>query len=169
MGLSLFEFLLSRKPHGVLDLNKESCEEGPNPAKNEIQYILDLRANQYTLGRLSEKMCSRLKNISSACRIERLVSDNFQPEKALVLHTSFSSKLLATCRGSYMVTPYMIKPNKNKVCVKIRATRPVEAHVPESIDYKYNLYFTQYTSAEWFQIFSKQIANQLNLAKNQKS
>lgn len=106
-------------------------------------------------------MCSRPKNISSACRIERLVSDNFQPEKALVLHTSFSSKLLATCKGSYV-----IKPNKNKVCVKIRATRPVEAHVPESIDDKYNLYFTQYTSAEWFQIFSKQIANRLNLAKN---
>lgn len=47
-----FELLFSRKLRGVLDLIKESCEEGPSPSKNEIQSVLDLRVKIHTLGRL---------------------------------------------------------------------------------------------------------------------
>ncbi|TKS64962.1 Retrovirus-related Pol polyprotein from transposon 412 [Collichthys lucidus] len=52
-GFSPFELLFGRKPRGVLDLVKESWEEGPSPSKNEVQYILDLRAKLHTLGRTS--------------------------------------------------------------------------------------------------------------------
>lgn len=35
---------------GAFDLIKENCEQGPSQAKNEIHYVLDLRAKLYTLG-----------------------------------------------------------------------------------------------------------------------
>uniref|UniRef100_A0AAQ4QNV2 Gypsy retrotransposon integrase-like protein 1 n=1 Tax=Gasterosteus aculeatus aculeatus TaxID=481459 RepID=A0AAQ4QNV2_GASAC len=54
-GFSPFELLFGRTPRGVLDLIKESWEEGPSPCKNEIQYVLGLRAKLHTLGRLSRE------------------------------------------------------------------------------------------------------------------
>ncbi|XP_062418320.1 uncharacterized protein LOC134129059 [Pungitius pungitius] len=54
-GFSPFELLFGRSPRGVLDLIKESWEEGPSPGKNEIQYVLDLRAKLHTLGRMSRE------------------------------------------------------------------------------------------------------------------
>lgn len=45
--------LFGRKPQGVLDVIKESWEQGPSSGKNEIQYVLDLKAKLHTLGRLS--------------------------------------------------------------------------------------------------------------------
>ena len=55
MGFSPFELLFSRKPRGVLDLIKENWEEGPSPSKNEILYVMDLRAKLHTLGQLSRE------------------------------------------------------------------------------------------------------------------
>ncbi|XP_036417924.1 uncharacterized protein LOC118801669 [Colossoma macropomum] len=43
-GFSPFELLYGRKPRGILDIIKEHWEEGPPNSKNEIQYVLDLRA-----------------------------------------------------------------------------------------------------------------------------
>lgn len=54
-GFSPFELLFGRRSRGVLDLIKESWEEGPSTSKNEIQYVLDLRAKLHTLGKLSRK------------------------------------------------------------------------------------------------------------------
>ena len=54
-GFSPFELLFGRTPRGVLDLVKESWEEGPSPSKNEVQYVLDLRAKLHTLGQLSRE------------------------------------------------------------------------------------------------------------------
>lgn len=51
-GFSPFELLFSRKQQGVLDLIK-NWAEGPNPAKNGIQYVLELRPMLHTLRRLS--------------------------------------------------------------------------------------------------------------------
>lgn len=77
-GFSPFELLFSRKPQEVLDLIKENREEGPSPAKNEIQYVLDQRAK---LQILWGEICFRPKNISSACTTEGL---DFQ---AIFIHT----------------------------------------------------------------------------------
>ncbi len=41
-GFSPFKLLYGRQPRGVLDVIKESWEEGPSNSGNEIQYVLDL-------------------------------------------------------------------------------------------------------------------------------
>ncbi len=51
-GFSPFE-LLGRQPRGVLDVLRETWEEGPSESKNEIQHVLDLRTKLHTLGQLS--------------------------------------------------------------------------------------------------------------------
>ncbi len=40
-GFSPFELLYGRQPRGVLDVIKESWEEGPSNSRSEIQYVLD--------------------------------------------------------------------------------------------------------------------------------
>lgn len=104
-GFSPFELLFGRKPRGVLDLIKESWEEGPSPAKNEIQYVLDLRAKLHTLGRLSRE------NLLQAQQRQQRLYDRgarlrqFSPgDKVLVLLPSSSSKLLAKWQGPFVVT-----------------------------------------------------------------
>ncbi len=52
-GFSPFELLYGRQPRGVLDVLRETWEEGPSESKNEIQHVLDLRTKLHTLGQLS--------------------------------------------------------------------------------------------------------------------
>ena len=54
-GFSPFELLYGRRPRGVLDVIKEYWEEGPSNSKNEIQYVLDLRAKLQALGHLTQE------------------------------------------------------------------------------------------------------------------
>ncbi|KAI7813488.1 hypothetical protein IRJ41_018565 [Triplophysa rosa] len=104
-GFSPFELLYGRQPRGVLDVLKENWEDGPSASKNEIQYVLDLRAKLRTLGRLSmenllqaQDKQSRLYNRGSNLR-------KFTPgEKVLVLLPTSSSKLLAKWQGPFEVT-----------------------------------------------------------------
>ena len=58
-GISQFELLYGRKPRGVLDLIKENWEEGSSDSKNEIQYVMDLRAKIHSLGVLSREHLHR--------------------------------------------------------------------------------------------------------------
>ena len=58
-GFSPFELLYGRKPRGVLDLIKENWEEGSSDSKNEIQYVMDLRAKLHSLGVLSREHLHR--------------------------------------------------------------------------------------------------------------
>ncbi len=51
-GFSPFELLYGRQPRGVLDVLRETWEEGPSESKNEIQHVLDLRTKLHTLGQL---------------------------------------------------------------------------------------------------------------------
>ena len=95
-GFSPFELLFGRKPRGVLDLIKENWEEGPSPSKNEIQYVMDLRAKLHTLGQLSRENLleaqehhQRLYN-----RGTKLLQFSLG-DKVLVLLPTSSTKLLA--------------------------------------------------------------------------
>ncbi|XP_026003826.1 uncharacterized protein LOC113009615 [Astatotilapia calliptera] len=104
-GFSPFELLFGRRPRGVLDLIKESWEDGPSPAKNGIQYVLDLRAKLHTLGRLSRE------NLLQAQQRQQRLYDRgarlrqFSPgDKVLVLLPTSSSKLLAKWQGPFVVT-----------------------------------------------------------------
>nr|XP_024655059.1 uncharacterized protein LOC112430808 [Maylandia zebra] len=104
-GFSPFELLFGRRPRGVLDLIKESWEDGPSPAKNEIQYVLDLRAKLHTLGRLSRE------NLLQAQQRQQRLYDRgarlrqFSPgDKVLVLLPTSSSKLLAKWQGPFVIT-----------------------------------------------------------------
>ncbi|XP_061833118.2 uncharacterized protein [Nerophis lumbriciformis] len=104
-GFSPFELLFGRKPRGVLDLVKESWEEGPSPSKKEIQYVMDLRAKLHTLGHLSrenllqaQERQQRLYNMGTQHR-------QFSPgEKVLALLPTSSSKLLVQWQGPFVVT-----------------------------------------------------------------
>ncbi|XP_061882691.1 uncharacterized protein LOC133633906 isoform X2 [Entelurus aequoreus] len=104
-GFSPFELLFGRKPRGVLDLVKESWEEGQSPSKNEIQYVMDLRAKLHTLGHLSrenlllaQERQQRLYNRGTQLR-------QFLPgENVLVLLPTSSSKLLVQWQGPFVVT-----------------------------------------------------------------
>ena len=104
-GFSPFELLFGRTPRGVLDLVKESWEEGPSPSKNEVQYVLDPRAKLHTLGQLSrenllqaQERQQRLYNRGARLR-------QFSPgDKVLVLLPSSNSKLLAKWQGPFVVT-----------------------------------------------------------------
>ncbi|KAI5617023.1 hypothetical protein C0J50_23276 [Silurus asotus] len=85
-GFSPFKLLYGRKPRGVLDVLRENWEEGPSNAKNEIQYVLDLRAKLHTLGQLT------MENLLQA------------QERQSRLYPTSSSKLLAKWQGPFEVT-----------------------------------------------------------------
>ena len=104
-GFSPFELLFGWKPRGALDLIKENWEEGPSPSKNEIQYVMDLRAKLHTLGQLS---CENL--LEAQERQQRLYNRGtklrqFSPgDKVLVLLPTSNTKLLAKWQGPFVVT-----------------------------------------------------------------
>ncbi len=104
-GFSPFELLYGRQPRGVLDVIKESWEEGPSNSRSEIQYVMDLQAKLHTLGRLS------MENLLQAQDKQRRLYNRgtrlrqFTPgEKVLVLLPTSSSKLLAKWQGPFVVT-----------------------------------------------------------------
>ncbi len=104
-GFSPFELLYGRQPRGVLDVIKESWEEGSSNSRNEIQYVLDLRAKLHTLGRLSREnlLQAQDKQMRLYDRGTRL--RQFTPgDKVLVLLPTSSSKLLAKWQGPFVVT-----------------------------------------------------------------
>ncbi len=89
----------------MLDVIKESWEEGPSNSRSEIQYVMDLRAKLHTLGRLS------MENLLQAQDKQRRLYNRgtrlrqFTPgEKVLVLLPTSSSKLLAKWQGPFVVT-----------------------------------------------------------------
>ncbi len=104
-GFSPFELLYGRQPRGVLDVLRETWEEGPSESKNEIQHVLDLRTKLHTLGQLSmdnllqaQDKQSRLYNRGTRLRKFAL------GDKVLVLLPTSSSKLLAKWQGPFEVT-----------------------------------------------------------------
>lgn len=46
----LYPLLFAVQPKGVLDLVKESWEEGPSARKSEVQYDMDMQAKLQSLG-----------------------------------------------------------------------------------------------------------------------
>ena len=81
--------------HPYFSIIKENWEEGPSPSKNEIQYVIDLRAKLHTLGQLSrenlleaQERQQRLYNRGTKLR-------QFSPgDKVLVLLPTSSTKLI---------------------------------------------------------------------------
>ncbi len=104
-GFSPFELLYGRQPRGVLDVIKESWEEGPSNSRNEIQYVLDLRAKRHILGRLSmenflQAQDKQMRLYNRGTRLRQFTSG----DKVLVLLPTSSSKLLAKWQGPFVVT-----------------------------------------------------------------
>ena len=104
-GFSPFELLFGRKPRGVLDLIKETWEDGPSPSKNEVQYVLDLRAKLHALGQLSRENLLQAQERQQRLYNRGAKLRKFSPgDKVLVLLPSSSSKLLAKWQGPFVVT-----------------------------------------------------------------
>uniref|UniRef100_A0A8C1RIN6 Gypsy retrotransposon integrase-like protein 1 n=1 Tax=Cyprinus carpio TaxID=7962 RepID=A0A8C1RIN6_CYPCA len=104
-GFSPFELLYGRQPSGVLDVLKETWEDGRSDSKNEIQYVLDLRAKLHTLGRLSMENLLQAQDRQSQLYNRGTKLREFAPgDKVLVLLPTSSSKLLAKWQGPFEVT-----------------------------------------------------------------
>ncbi|CAM4612755.1 unnamed protein product [Leuciscus chuanchicus] len=104
-GFSPFELLYGRQPRGVLDVLRETWEDGPSNSKNEIQYVLDLRAKLHTLGRLSMENLLQAQDKQSRLYNRGARLRQFAPgDKVLVLLPTSSSKLLAKWQGPFEVT-----------------------------------------------------------------
>ncbi len=104
-GFSPFELLYGRQPHGVLDVLRETWEEGPSESKNEIQHVLDLRTKLHTLGQLSMENLLQAQDKQSRLYNRGARLRKFAPgDKVLVLLPTSSSKLLAKWQGPFEVT-----------------------------------------------------------------
>ncbi len=104
-GFSPFELLYGRQPRGVLDVLRETWEEGPSESKNEIQHVLDLRTKLHTLGKLSMENLLQAQDKQSRLYNRGARLRNFTPgDKVLVLLPTSSSKLLAKWQGPFEVT-----------------------------------------------------------------
>ncbi|KAG1928644.1 interferon-induced very large GTPase 1-like [Pimephales promelas] len=104
-GFSPFELLFGRQPRGVLDVLRETWEDGPSASKNEIQYVLDLRTKLHTLGRLSLENLLQAQNRQKQQYNRGARLRQFSPGyKVLVLLPTSSSKLLAKWQGPFEVT-----------------------------------------------------------------
>ncbi len=103
-GFSPFELLYGRQPRGVLDVLRETWEEGPSESKNEIQHVLDLRTKLHTLGQLSMENLLQAQDKQSRLYNRGARLRNFTPgDKVLVLLPTSSSKLLAKWQGPFEV------------------------------------------------------------------
>ncbi|XP_051982168.1 zinc finger protein 638-like isoform X1 [Xyrauchen texanus] len=104
-GFSPFELLYGRRPRSVLDVLRENLEEGPSNSKNEIQYILDLRAKLHTLGQLSQENLLQAQERQSRLYNKDTQLREFTPgDKVLALLPTSSSKLLAKWQGPFEIT-----------------------------------------------------------------
>ncbi len=91
---------VGRQPRGVLDILRETWEEGPSGSKNEIQHVLDLRTKLHTLGQLSMENLLRAQDKQSRLYNRGARLRNFTPgDKVLVLLPTSSAKLLAKWQG----------------------------------------------------------------------
>ncbi len=92
-GFSPFELLYGRQPRGVLDVLRETWEEGSSGGKNEIQHVLDLRTKLHTLGQLSMENLLQAQDKQSRLYNRGTRLRNFAPgDKVLVLLPTSSSK-----------------------------------------------------------------------------
>ena len=104
-GFSPFELLYGRRPKGVLDLIKENWEEGSSDSKNEIQYVMDLRAKLHSLGVMShEHLHQAQENQKRLYDRGTRLRDLTPGDKVLVLLPTSSTKLLAKWQGPFVVT-----------------------------------------------------------------
>ncbi len=104
-GFSPFELLYGRQPRGVLDVLRETWEEGSLESKNKIQHVLDLRTKLHTLGQLSMENLLQAQDKQSRLYNRGTRLRNFAPgDKVLVLLPTSSSKLLAKWQGPFEVT-----------------------------------------------------------------
>ena len=89
----------------MLDLIKESWEEGPSPSKSGIQYVMDLRAKLHTLSQLSRENLLKAQEHQQHLYNRGMKLRQFSPgDKVLVLLLTSSTKLLAKWQGPFVVT-----------------------------------------------------------------
>ncbi len=70
----------------MLDVLRETWEEGPSESKNEIQHVLDLRTKLHTLGQLSMENLLQAQDKQSRLYNRGTRLRNFAPgDKVLVL------------------------------------------------------------------------------------
>ncbi len=104
-GFSPFELLYGRQPRRVLDVLRETGEEGPSDSWNEIQYVIDRRTKLHTLRRLSIRNLLQAQERQIRVYNRGTKLHKFAPGEK-VLPTS-SSKLLAKWQGPFEVTRWV--------------------------------------------------------------
>uniref|UniRef100_A0A8C1ZTE6 Gypsy retrotransposon integrase-like protein 1 n=1 Tax=Cyprinus carpio TaxID=7962 RepID=A0A8C1ZTE6_CYPCA len=99
-GFSPFELLYGRQPRGVLDVLKETWEDGRSDSKNEIQYVMDLRAKLHTLWRLSMENLLQGQGRQSQLYNRGTKLREFAPgDKVLISQSDLNYEVVRTDRG----------------------------------------------------------------------
>lgn len=84
---------------------REHWEQGPLKYKNEIQYVLDLRAKLCTLSQITQEHLLQLQESQSRLYSRGTWLQEFmQGDDVFVLLVMSSSKLLAKWQGPFVVT-----------------------------------------------------------------
>ncbi|XP_060776904.1 uncharacterized protein LOC132886358 [Neoarius graeffei] len=116
-GFSPFELLYGHKLLGVLDIFKENWEEEPSQSKNEIQYVLDLRAKLHALSHITQENLLQAQEHQAHLYNRGAWLRELAPgDKVLIFLATSSSKLLAKWQGPFELTwqivevDYEVKP-----------------------------------------------------------
>ncbi|XP_044860608.1 uncharacterized protein LOC123363556 [Mauremys mutica] len=101
---SPFELLYGQRPHGVLDLLRETWEHTPSATQGLLQYVLQLQGRLARVGELAWENLNTAQRTQEAHYNRGAQARTFVPgDRVLLLLPSEESKLFARWQGPYEV------------------------------------------------------------------
>lgn len=95
-GFSPFELLYGRHPRGILDIAKESWEEQPNPGRNLIEHVLQMKDRIAQVTPIVREHMERAQGAQQTYYNRQATIRKFQVgDRVMVLVPTAESKLLA--------------------------------------------------------------------------
>ncbi|CAM4403535.1 unnamed protein product [Lepidochelys olivacea] len=115
-GFSPFELLYGHHPRGILDIAREAWEEEPNPRRNIVEHVLQMRDRIARVKPIVREHLERAQKTQRTHYNHQAKLQRFQPgDRVMVLVPTAESKLLAQWQG-----PYGIIKTVGEVNYKVR-------------------------------------------------